>query len=114
MRPSLLGKKPHSLAQYDRIDDEVQFVDQVALQQPAQQHATALKQKVTTGLGLELPDPRLDVARDDLGVLPRWLLESGRRHVLRQDIDPVRDRIAAIVLWPIAGPDVERCAPEQH
>src|SRR4051794_17023179 len=98
MRLTLLGEKPHSLAENDRIDDEIELVDQVALQQPAQQHAAALKQKVTTRLCLEVPDPRLDVARDDLGVLPRWVLESRRRHVLRQDIDPVRDRIAAIVL----------------
>ena len=42
----MVGKEPQPIAQEERVGDEVHLVDQVALQEPAQQDAAALEQEV--------------------------------------------------------------------
>ena len=66
------------------------------------------------GCCLELADSRLDVAIDDVGVLPRRVLQRRRRHVLGHGVDPVGDRIVAVVERPVLVPDVEGHPAEQH
>src|SRR5437867_12743696 len=70
--------------------------------------------ELTSGLCLELADRRLDVAGDDVGVLPGRVLERGRGHVLGQYIDAVGDRIARVVKRPVRLPDLPGLAPEEQ
>jgi hypothetical protein len=68
---------------------------------------------LSPGLRLELAHRRLDVALDDVGVLPRRVLEGGRGHVLGQDVDAVGDGVALIVVRPVPLEDLPGPAPEQ-
>src|SRR5215208_4854535 len=70
--------------------------------------------QLAPGLRLELTHRLLDVAGDDMGVLPCRVLERGRWHVLGQDIDAVRDGIAAVVERPVRLPDLPGLAAQQE
>ena len=53
-----------------------------------------------------LPKLKVEIAVDDVGVLPRRVTERGRRHVLGKDVDAMGDRIAGVVMRPVRLPDV--------
>ena len=90
----MLWEEPKPVAHHDGVDPQVELVDEVALEQPSEQLAAAVDLELASGRRLELAHRRLDVAVDDVGVLPRRVLERGRRHVLGQDVDAMGDRIA--------------------
>src|SRR4051812_5231841 len=114
VRLATLGEEPQPFADDHRVDPQVELVDEVALEQPSEQLAAAVDLELAARLRLELADRRLDVAGDDLGRLPARILERGRRHVLGQDVDPVGDGIAAVVVRPVRLPDLPGLASEQE
>ena len=114
MRLPLLWEQPQPVAHHDGEEPQVELVHEVALEQPAQEVAAAMDLELAPGLRLELAHRRLDVAGDDVGVLPRRALERSRGHVLGQDVDAVRDRIALVVVRPVALPDLPGAASEQE
>ena len=114
MRLALLREQPPPSADHDGIHLEVELVDEVALEQPAEQLAAAVDLELAPGLLFEVAHRRLDVAVDDVGVLPRRVRERGRGHVLGQDVDAVGDRIARVVVRPIALEDLPGPASQQQ
>jgi hypothetical protein len=89
VRLPLIREQAHPLPDHHGVDLEVQLVDQVALEQPAEQLAAAVDLELATGLRLQRADGRLEVPGDDVGVLPRRVLQRRRRDVLGQDVDAV-------------------------
>ena len=73
----MLGEEPKPVAHHDRVQPQVELVDEVTLEQPTEQGAAAMDLKLAAGLRLELAYRRLDVAVDDVGVLPGRVLERG-------------------------------------
>jgi len=114
VRLALLREQPKPVAHDDRIDPEVELVDEVALEQPAEELAAAVDLELAPGLRLELAHRGLKVAGDDVSVLPGRVLERGRGHVFWQHVDAVGDRIAAVVKGPIWLPDLPGLASEQQ
>ena len=110
----MLRKQPQPVAHHDGVDPQVELVDEVAVEQPPEQVATAMDLELAPGLRLEVAHRRLDVALNDVGVLPHRVLERGRGHVLRQDVDTVRYRIAAVVVRPVRFPDLPGLASEEE
>ena len=104
----MLREEPTPVADHDGVDPQVELVDEVALEQPAEQLAAAVDLELAPGLRLELAHRRLDVAVDDVGVLPGRVLERGRGHVLGQDVDAVGDRIAPVVVRPVRLPKISQ------
>ena len=114
VRHAALGEQPQAVPHDDRVDPQVQLVHEVAFEQPSQQLAAAVDLELTPGLRLELSDRLLDVAVNDVGVLPRRVLERRRRYVLGQDVDAVRDGVPFIVLRPERLPDLPGLASQQQ
>src|SRR5687768_1469645 len=114
VRLASLREQPEPVPHDDGVDPQVELVDEVALEQPSEQDAAAVKLKLASRLRLELADGRLDVGVDHMSVLPGRVLERGRGHVLGQDVDAVRDRIAAVVMRPVRLPDLPRLAAEER
>src|SRR6478752_1914 len=113
MRLAALGEEPKPLAHDDRVDPEVELVDEVALEEPTEQNAAAVDLELAPGLSLEFAHRLLDVPIDHVGV-PARILERARRHVLGQDVDAVGDRIVPVVVWPVALEDLPGPAPEEE
>ena len=67
---AVLGEEPQPVAHDDRVDPQVDLVDEVVLEQPAEELAAAMDLELAPGRRLQLADRRLEAARDDLGVLP--------------------------------------------
>src|SRR6478735_7812709 len=106
MSLALLREQPEPVAHHDGVDPQVELVDEVALEQPPEELAAPMELELASWGCLELADGRLDVAIDDMGVLPGRVLERGRGHVLRQDVDAVGDRITPVVVRPVRLPDL--------
>src|SRR5258706_3241647 len=73
MRLALLGKEAQAAAKDHRVDEEVELVDEVPLQQPAQKDPAALEQEIPAALSLQVANGRLDVACHDVRGLPRLI-----------------------------------------
>src|SRR6476620_3488245 len=114
MRLAALGEEPKPLPHDDRVDPEVELVDEVALEEPTEQSAAAVDLELAPGLSLEFAHRLLDVAVDDVGVLPRPVLQRAGGHVLGQHVDAVGDRIVPVVVWPVALEDLPGPAPEEE
>src|SRR5687767_1139855 len=56
VRLTMLRKQPQPVADDDRIDPQVELVDEVALEQPAEQDAAAVKLELASRLRLQVAD----------------------------------------------------------
>src|SRR5215469_1808873 len=79
-------------ADHDRVDDEVQLVDQAVLEQRLGELAVAVDHQVPVSLLLELPDGGDGIAGDDRGVVPVRRRQGGREDVLAHRVDPLQVR----------------------
>src|SRR5258707_3938679 len=65
-----LREQSRALAEDHRDHDQTHLVDQIVLQQPPGQGATAVHLQLTPGLGLQLTDGRREVTAENGRVLP--------------------------------------------
>jgi hypothetical protein len=54
VRLAVLREEPHAVAHDDRVDPQIELVDEVALEQPPEQLAADMDLELTPGLRLEL------------------------------------------------------------
>jgi hypothetical protein len=104
-------KQPTTVANDDGADLKVEFVDEVAFEHPTEQLAAAVDLQLAPGRRLELAHGRLDIAVDDVGVLPGRVLEAGRWNVLGQHVDAVRYRVTLVMVRPIGLKDLPGSPP---
>src|SRR2546429_8647500 len=60
-----VGEEPRAMADHHGIREQDDFVDQVVVEQPADQAAAAVHLQLTRRLGLQLADGRREVTRED-------------------------------------------------
>ena len=64
MALAALRKQPQTVANDDRVDPQVQLVDEVAFEEPTEQLPTAVDLELASGLGFQVSDSRFDVTID--------------------------------------------------
>jgi hypothetical protein len=75
------------VADCDRVEHQVELVEQPVRQQPPDQRGAAGHPDVAVGPFLDLSELRGDVAGHHRGVVPLRLVERARHHVLRDVVD---------------------------
>ena len=88
------GQDPLAAAERERIQRQVELVDEIVLEQHRHQLAAAIGHDVLARLGLERPDRLDDVVADDRRVAPDRLLKRARHDVLLRRVHEVAERIA--------------------
>src|SRR5258708_4239010 len=77
-----IGEQPCTLAEDNRIDDQVELVDEAVGEQPSDEGTTAWHHQFAVLLRLQITDGRSDVAGQDSRACPLRVGDAGRCHVL--------------------------------
>src|SRR6185312_1178708 len=80
-------------AEHDRRDGKVIFVDQAEGGQGLRELAAAVDDDLLAGAGLQRVDALLEIAPEDAGIGPAWVLERGRDDDLFLLVDAPGDGI---------------------
>ena len=88
-----LGEQPLAGAERERIDEQVELVDQAVGEHRSHQPGAAADVEVAVELLLQAPDRRRVVRSDDLRVAPRRLGQRARDDVLRCVVEERRARV---------------------
>lgn len=110
-----LREEPPAAAQVDRVDEQVDLVDQAVRQEALRERATAVDLELALRRLLLQPcDPGGDIAGDHGGVLPRRVGQGGGDDVLGQRVEAGGDRIERVGdLGPVGREDVIRTPSEE-
>src|SRR5438876_1731313 len=97
--PAGIREQPRALADNHGIGEQDDLVDQLVVEEPADQLAAAVHLQLTRRLGFQLADRGRDVTGEDGRFRPARFGERGRCHVLRLRVECRPDR-AVTWIWP--------------
>src|SRR5919106_6268859 len=88
-----IRQRPLAATEGERIDEQMQLIDEVVLEKRVEELARAVEEDVLAGLLLQLPHRARHVVADDRGVAPDRFLQRARDNVLLGRSERILGRI---------------------
>src|SRR6266568_905625 len=110
-----VGEQPRALTDDHGADEQGDLVDQLVVEEPADQVAAAVYLQIASRLGFQLADGRREVTGADGRVRPLRIGERVRCDVLGPCVQGIRDGAAARIHYsPVAGEELVGAPAEQE